>query len=374
MKRTLALLSFIFIPIALTQCGSCCDVGQVVEKTVDKEDPDPTIEPPYCDSHSGEIPSGAGTESDPMTICTAGHLQLIDSYTTQHFKLMTDIDLANTAWTPLGTQNSFSGTLDGNNKKIKNVSISSGGEAGFFLTVASTGVIKNLTIENLNITQGSRTGGFAATLSGTLENCHIKGTSTIANTGEAGGLAGLTNGGTITRSSVEGLTINSASNNTGGLVGRTTGASTISRSWIKSTTLNGTGANISFGGIVGITHTGATTITNVYVLDSILITDHLLGGIVGQKNAGGSLTLSNCYVAVSEISYATAPGSIEGIIGNGSTSSACYWSQISTNTTLNDPAKEKPATDFNDSGTVSGWGWDVTSIWKVNATGFPELR
>ena len=62
-----------------------------------------------------------------------------------------DIDLNNELWTPIGTaDNLFDGTLDGNGKTIYNLSV--GGDNAALIAYADAGaVVKNLTLENVDI-------------------------------------------------------------------------------------------------------------------------------------------------------------------------------------------------------------------------------
>ena len=88
--------------------------------------------------------------------------------------LDTDIDFqGKDAWMPVAE---FKGTLEGNNKKIANLTIAtSGTSAGLF--VKNSGTIRNLTLEDVTLhsTAATAVGGFAAENLGTIQSCTVNG-------------------------------------------------------------------------------------------------------------------------------------------------------------------------------------------------------
>lgn len=145
---------------------------------------------------------GSGTESDPYQIWTVD--QLIETTTSlahYHYKLMQDLDLsAYTPWktltNPNFSQGLWIGSLDGNNKKIYNITITKdslvstgpflfydyGGIFGYLnLENTESAYIKNLYLDNVNIYFSSHSisniayvGALAARSSNRIiENVHI---------------------------------------------------------------------------------------------------------------------------------------------------------------------------------------------------------
>lgn len=120
-------------------------------------------------------------------ISTVEQLKAIASGLNGHYKLVADIDLENVEWTVIGsTQTPFTGVFDGNGYKIKNLTIDSvnGTEVGLF--GCSSGAIKNLILEDVNINLGtinsdSYVAALVATNKGTIDNVTSSGTVTIAN-------------------------------------------------------------------------------------------------------------------------------------------------------------------------------------------------
>ena len=88
-----------------------------------------------------------------------------DSWKGQAVILLADIDLANVAWTPIGnTVTKFEGTFDGKDHTIKNLTINTPDKSNvglFGYTVG--GEIKNLTVENANVTGYLNVGVVAGT-------------------------------------------------------------------------------------------------------------------------------------------------------------------------------------------------------------------
>ena len=128
-----------------------------------------------------------------------------NDYAGKKIVLNADIDLANEAWTPIGTgSNPFNGYFDGQNHTISNLKIDwsknyvSGGNnqnyAGLFgyMKGGNTAAIKNLTINNADVTGCLYVGvllGRSYT-GGILENCHVTGDVKVDSYAYAGGLVG----------------------------------------------------------------------------------------------------------------------------------------------------------------------------------------
>ena len=70
-----------------------------------------------------------------------------------NYKLICDIDLAGWNWVPIGKGNDyFSGVFNGNGHKIYNLTIiNSNTSAGYGLFAQSYGIIRNVSLENINI-------------------------------------------------------------------------------------------------------------------------------------------------------------------------------------------------------------------------------
>ena len=129
-------------------------------------------------------------------------------YINYRYELVNDIDMFGvTDFLPVGRNkklsyderdtsvDGFCSVFEGNGYTIKNLTLTDKQSiysyeyyVGFFAEISQYGIVRNLNLENINITSNTVTGGFAGTIAGIVENCHINGkVSTISS---AGGFAG----------------------------------------------------------------------------------------------------------------------------------------------------------------------------------------
>lgn len=152
---------------------------------------------------------GSGTPDDPFRISTVADLEamLTDEVFVRdaYYVLTADLDLAEAgygeggkSWVPIGKRTAslvkFAGEFDGQNHTIKNLYINSTDSTekwGLFAELDVTGVIKNLHLEDVNITSsGTRVGAVVGYARGTeFERVYASGDITGAK--EVGGLIGF---------------------------------------------------------------------------------------------------------------------------------------------------------------------------------------
>lgn len=194
-----------------------------------------------------------------------------------------------TDWTGIGTNsrsgNIFKGTFDGNGYTISNLT----GKQGLFNSVGASGVVKDLGLENVNITGSgsSGTGGITGKLQGLVENCYV--TGTISSGGHTGGIVGENgdtgwSGGTIKDCNLD-INVNGSGSCVGGVSGHNSGTVTGCNATGK---VNGSSW---VGGLVGH-NTGTTVITDSKT--SVIATgpSSSTGHVIGYDN-GSSLTITN---------------------------------------------------------------------------------
>ena len=226
--------------------------GQEVRVTSQSEDP----------SEDGDFAGGAGTAYDPYLIRKAAHLLKMKEYPEAHFKLIEDIDMEGSLWTPVPMNTSF----DGNNHTIYNLTINpyvTSDGLGLFSTINTGGVVKNITLHGpkVNFPSKNYVGAIAGTCAGIITNSHVVLTSSDAIVGNdnVGGLVGFVNGGKYTD------------------VGATISSCTVS-STTSSTTIIG---SKYVGGAVGeLSYNNPNTISDVHVNASIAGI-YRVGGVVG---------------------------------------------------------------------------------------------
>jgi hypothetical protein len=235
-----------------------------------------------CPLFAGTYGGGAGTAGDPYQIGTVAHWQELTTTAAdwnQHFILTADINLTGLTFTnaPIapdtniamssfqGTQ--FTGVFDGDGHTISNLTITASTRdyVGLFGYPGSGSHIRNLGVENVNITGRYYVGGLVGynDYSGSITSCHATGSvSGTGYVGYVGGLVGYNWDGTLTSCYA-----------TGSVSG-----------------------GYSVGGLVGENYSG--TLTFCYATGSVSGTGDSVGGLVG-RNYGGPLTF--CYATGSEL-------------------------------------------------------------------------
>ena len=176
-------------------------------------------------------------------------------------------------WTAIGNwANPFDATFDGGGHAISHLYIrGSGGDIGLFGSVGTSGVIRNLGLENVNIDRSAGEPAF----------------SSVA------GLVG-SNRGAVERSYVTGAV--TGHENVGGLVGDNRGAVTNSYSSVSVT------GNKAVGGLVGFNRSSSASITNSYAAGAVSAVSmqagpgwnaaRTKGGLVGETTADATVTAS----------------------------------------------------------------------------------
>lgn len=202
--------------------------------------------------------------------------------------LNTDLNLTNMEWTPIGTESQpYTGTFDGNNYTITGLTVNqTRNYVGLIGCIGSDGTVKNVKLENVNITgDGYFVGGVAGTNYGTIENCSVDGTLTNY-VQYLGGVVG---------------------DNLGSIIGCS-----------SSGTITGTGPNV--GGIGGQSVGG--TIMACYSVANIKGRSSS-GGVLGQTNR--ETVVIACYHAKGNVTGEQSR-MIGGVIGwNYGKVTACYW-------------------------------------------------
>ena len=267
--------------------------------------------------------------------------------------LNADITLTGEEWTPISD---YAGTFDGNGKTITGLTFNQPSESnvGLFASIAEDGTVKNLTLEDVDITAAIYTGAVAGRNDGTIENCSVTGNVTgnaLNNDGYVGGIVGE-NRGIITGCAAEG-SVKSSGTYVGGIagwhregsitdchssatvtamawVGGIAGQSDVTITACYSTgdviaTKNSVGYSFA-GGVVGL-NINRAVLTACYATGEVKGTGDYVGGVVGDNVYS---TVTACYHANGNVTGAS--GSTGGVVGRNykddygsSTVTACYW-------------------------------------------------
>lgn len=251
------------------------------------------------------------TESeDIILINTVADLRNISNNLSGNFILANDINLDGEEWIPIGTTGEpFTGTLDGNGYRIKNISISGNKSyIGLFGSV-NGGEFNDLTFENAIISGDSYIGVLAGHIKGgyTINNCNLTGVITITGSNQyIGGLIGYCYDGTFNK--ISGQVSVSGSNNVGGLAGYI-GMSNVDYSEL-TVTVRGTGESNGIGGLLGYVYNSQVNNSNV---DGQISGQETIGGLIGLGNI---VTINNCSSQAS-INGTNSLGGIIGVLDRG---------------------------------------------------------
>ncbi len=235
----------------------------------------------------------------------------------QTVTLGADLDLANEAWTPIGTSdNPFKGTFEGGNKTVSNLTVTGENSfVGLFGRTMAPAVVKDLTVNNAAVSGRQCVAALVGSAyTGAVTNCHVTGDIKITGSYDVGGLTGYgyakyencsvvgNDGSFVTGTYKE---ANLEGDNVGGLIGyfaEGSGAMTSCRA--ENLTVTGTR---KVGGLIGSTHADrslidcsaknvavGTNATAEYANDNLKTMG--IGGLIGLFNSASGGKLENCAV------------------------------------------------------------------------------
>ncbi len=291
------------------------------------------------------IPAGI-----PIYYCTgaSNSLDSIRNGLAGTYYLAGDIDCAGVSFTPIGTYSSspFSGILNGNYHKIKNLNVNlpANNHVGLFGYINGA-KIYNLDLESVSITGQDYTGGIVGRFIGSvvISNCSVSGN--IAARSYAGGIVGGGLSGSLDiNNSYTIASISGTENSVGGIVGQMYRGSII-----NSYSTGGAGGVQNIGGIVGFAGTTGTNIVKIVNSYSVMTVSgtSYVGQLVGRL--GSVSVLTNNYAYNTADSAANCVGSAATPSSPGCTMSDYYdifYNPVNTPYIPNPPV------------------WDFINIWK----------
>jgi hypothetical protein len=261
-------------------------------------------------AHAVEFAGGTGEPNDPYQIATAEQLLAVGGVDSdgKHYLLTASIDLggATRSDSVIGW---FAGTFDGNGHVIRNLHLR-GDFVGVFGVIHHGAEVRNLGVEDIQMTDaavagvlaswnwgriinchstgsivsdGAEMGGLVASNFGTVANCYS--TVTVTGTWPVGGLAG-NNGGTI-----------SSCYATGDVTGRIMGGGLVGENWGTVSSCYATGDVKGMDLLGGLVGHGPGRIFTSYCVGAVVASDPLGHGSVGGLAGEGFPTLnpSVCY-------------------------------------------------------------------------------
>ena len=287
------------------------------------------------DKDKGYTDDGQGN----YTVTSAEGLKNIAKLVNEEWKsdinitLTADINLSGIDWTPIGIDynHQYTGTFDGGGHTITGLTVTGSDQyAGLFGYIDKVGTVKNVVLEDVQITSDNSSGyagGVAGDSWGTIENCSVSGS--VSGTTFAGGVVGSQWGGSITgcnsSATVKGVIF------AGGIAGETNSGASLTGCYATGdVTVENDGTNNSHaGGVVG--YNGGGTLTACYATGSVTGSGSgtiYVGGVTGSNDLG---TLTACYHAKGTVS---GPGGATGGVAGrnfkdfmfgGGIITACYW-------------------------------------------------
>jgi uncharacterized repeat protein (TIGR01451 family) len=305
----------------------------------------------------------------PITTCT--ELQNIRNGLAGDYYLANDIDCSGIAnFKPIGTSSSkFTGTFDGKGYKITNMYINrpSTNYVGLFGYTATGSEIKDVGLEEVNVSGKRYVGGLVGVNMGPITNSYSSGS--VSGYSHVGGLVGY-NYGPITNSYSSGSV--SGSSRVGGLVGF------VNLGTITNSYSSGSVSGDSYvGGLVGFVNLG--TITNSYSSGSVSGSSRV-GGLVGRNDG----TITNSYSSGS-VSGSSRVGGLVGL--NYGTITNSYWDIYRSgrsNCVGSDSGTTNCTGKNNDNSEPYYWyysthppmnNWDFDNIWGIQeGVTYPYLR
>ncbi|HSX07323.1 MAG TPA: choice-of-anchor U domain-containing protein [Candidatus Saccharimonadales bacterium] len=330
---------------------------------------------PLVDAYSSY---GSGTIASPYRIATCSQLKEMANDPGGYYELVSNIDCTGTTVAPVGN---FTGTFDGRNHTIANITIT--GPGLFALATAAT--IKNATLSNGTIVANGDSGSFVgwAISNCALSNLH----SNLAVPGNGsswiGGLVGILDGGSLSASSYSGTMSGGA--DTGGLVGAlNAGSPTISDSYFTGTL---TANSLNAGGLVGEVVSG--TISNSYSAGTIHVNGQdSVGGLIGFVDSGAT---NNSFAANIMSGTGTNVGAVFGQFNSPGTRINVHYDQYlandhnanslpcaafdqgSGNCTAENVNNAAPGYFMNTTSQAPLNGWDFTGTWTKTVS-YPVLQ
>ncbi|MBU9723244.1 MULTISPECIES: Ig-like domain-containing protein [Bacillaceae] len=357
-RKFIVMLSFIFV-FGVLGSSLIVSVGQA--------------ESTSSSSATTSTANNSSTSNTPIIITNAEGLNAIRDNLDRDYILGADIDLTSYPnWEPIGnfsSDNRFTGNFDGAGYKITNLNIDRQSQdyVGLFGYVEN-GVIKNVTLENVNVKGKNNVGGIVALLDGVnsqLENVHISGS--VVGGSYLGGLVGYVKFGSIQKSSSSASVTCLQEYNcyaTGGLVGDIIPSNT-------SPTIN---ESFATGDVTGVSRVGGLAgvvgqrviVKNSFASGKVVGID-VVGGLVGSNSA----PIVNSY-AVGTVNGESNPGGLIGIGSTGSSITNSFYDSETSGQSDTGKGVPKSTEEMQDKGTFTGW--DFSTVWFMPSDNYPQLQ
>lgn len=330
---------------------------------------------------------GEGTEEDPFKVSNCDQLQAIQNDLDAYYKLVVNIDCGSNSFVHIGDDDTpFTGSLDGNNKIIKDLDID---DFGLFGRI-DKGQVRDLKLINPSVSGTTYVGSLAGTVNGegaNISNVHVVGGSVSATSNYIGGLIGSAaafyledlNNPVIEKSSFRGSV--SSPGVMGGFIGTANGSAYIHNNYAITTLTILPEDSATVGGFFG-TNSSYQTAEN-YAITTIDADEagfnSTVGGFVGVANGGQTQSFAD----MNYNSGATNIGDFMGISAGSTIGSDRYGDHghgFSSNS-ANPGAGGAQAVDtqsnpgyFYDKNNVPLSMWNFENIWQEVEGDYPRIQ
>lgn len=283
---------------------------------------------------------GSGTTASPYWVATAEQLDRVRNYLDQHFILTEDIDLSGYAnWAPIGvfqplsndpedaeTPNpkvAFTGTFDGNEHTISNLTVNEAMGMGTGLFGCAAGNIHDLTVENVAVSGYFLAGGVVGYQASdcSLENVSLTGSNTVRGYQAIGGITGGGFGNLIRCDAVANIVVSGDGGCCAGvLVGGQEGNSVIDSCTAAGTVTAEGDHSFGLGGLAGQACQEGSGVTNCRAgaaITALGANNTMIGGLIsytGTYDQDSPTQVTGCSADVA-ITVSDSTNRVGGLIG-----------------------------------------------------------
>ena len=329
---------------------------------------------------AGTFSRGDGTEENPYSIANCDQLQAMSDDLTAHYKLAVNIDCYGFDFQHVGdSTTAFSGTLEGNNKIIKDLNVD---DFGLFGKIQG-GTVQNLMLKNPTVIGTTNVGMLAGIVLGagtTISNVHVVNGTVTGTSNYIGGMVGAMglNNPVLQKSSFTGTVTSPGV--MGGFVGDATGAAYIYNNYVQANLTVSPGDSAMVGGFVAIA--ASNQIGQNY---AVVTVDAQNAGFNSTVGGFGGLGSGWIQTSFADMAYNTGAANIGDFLGTaaGLTVNGNYYAthghQWASNTNAGGGVTSV------DTGTNPTWfqtatnapftfGWDFENTWQEVEGDYPKLR
>jgi hypothetical protein len=340
---------------------------------------------------SAKYSGGTGQANDPYLISSAQDFNsLADNFTDwgKYFLLASDIDMLTYPgdYKIIGNQSmNFTGTFDGSQHIIKNLIFTSNSMHVGLFGYTSNAVIKNLHLEDVNITSTAHATGavIGAQVGGSILNCSSKGivkTAGNPSLSQLGGLVGRTDGNIIncfTEGSVSSISTSSGTIcRVGGLIGGQYGGNIETSFCTADVNVQTSFLAQDFSYVGGLAGYCNGSIENCFSSGSVNCSSSAAyaGGFTGYLNNAPS-QIENCYstgLVSTTGAHAYKGGLISYSLG---TVTSCFWDVNTSGLNSSAAGTGKTTAEMKMLSTFTNAGWDFVDVWGIgNFQTYPYLK